>query len=236
MCSQMGQSQSLYLQDLSKFILINDSTCPITPANTTGTNQPTPLINQIPPGVEPVVLLSKQLQPDSCSLTGTNLISLANSRALTDGTVAYAVGQGPCPKCDQPTLFRWSKQKWKHQVYDSDGHRFANQHVSPAANSVHPTAKIEMRLDDDLNHYIKKHHIDYVYVFLADANLTIRQTLGIFQVHGTSLRPLVKCLIPTANPKYNLQATSSSSTWLVVVLIIIIIIAVGWYLYSQRTH
>jgi hypothetical protein len=228
----MGQSQSLRLQDLGKFILINDSTCPVTPANATGSDQSAPPIHQIPPGVEPVVLMTRQLQPDSCSLTGTNLISLSNTRASSDGSSVFALGQGPCPNCDQPSLFRWSKQKWKRQSYDSTGQRLPNH--DGTSHISRQTAKNGMTLDDDLSHYLKKYHFEYVYVLLADANLTIRQTLGIFRVHGNTLQPVAKCLIPTAQTKYNLQAQSSSTMWLVVVLIIIVIIAIGWYLYSQR--
>jgi hypothetical protein len=230
----MGQSQSLGLQDLGKFILINDSTCPVTPANSTGSDQSAPIINQIPPGVEPVVLMTRQLQPDACSLTGTNLISLSNTRASTDGASVFALGRGPCPNCDQPSLFRWSKQKWKRQSYDAMGQRLPNHDGTGMANSSRATAKTAMTLDDDLSHYLKKYHFEYVYVLLADANLTIRQTLGIFRVHGTTLKPIAKCIIPTAQTKYNLQAQSSTTTWLVVALIIIVIIAIGWYLYSQR--
>lgn len=204
----MGQSTSyLGLQNLSDFACLT------------------------PEGSAPAIFLTKNPYPNPCQLPNSSIVTLANQMKEKDGTSGFILGVGPCPQCERPTLYHWSKNQWQTKSYD---HKTHDRLDKPTRNKLDASHQRTAKINDDIIRYIKKHGINYVYLLLVDSNLNIQNTLRMYQIKGDTLESMGTCSVPSGVPEHYQQTSSSTGTIILVIIIIILLVLLVWYLSQRR--
>jgi len=184
-----------------------------------------------PEGSAPAIFLTKSPYPNPCQLPNSSIITLANQMKEKDGTSGFILGIGPCPHCEQPTLYHWSKNQWRTKSYDNKTHDRLDK---PSRQKLDASHQRNAKILDDIERYIKKHGINYVYLFLVDANLNIQNTLRMYQIKGDTLESMGTCHVPSGVPVQYQQTSNSNGTIILVIIIIIFLVILIWFL-SKRT-
>jgi len=205
--SKMGQStSSLGLKNLSDFACLT------------------------PEGSAPAIFLTKNPYPNPCQLSNSSIVTLANQMKEKDGTSGFLLGVGPCPQCEHPTLYHWSRNQWRTKSYDLKSQERMDK---PRHTKVDASHKRSAKLLDDIIRYLKKNEINYVYLLLVDGNLHIQNTLRMYQVKGDTLESMGTCAVPSGVPAQYQQTSSSSGMIILIIIIIILLVLLIWYL-SKR--
>lgn len=200
---QLNQSQAMYSR--------NDNARPYAPAGSQSRNAEwkdlAGFIFERPANAEPILLFTRNAYTDACSLVGRSIIEVANELAKKDDGVIFAIGTGPCPQCNVPTLFWWNNRDWQNA----------------AASDVDSIMKASAA-------YVVPKNLNYAYRLLGDRDLKITKVDSVFRRDGDTLQVMAGCQ-PNGEKQLQQMPNITPIWWIVIILVILFLL---WLLFFRR--
>lgn len=163
-----------------------------------------------PANSEAIILFTRTPISNPSDLVGKNIIDVAKAAGAKDNAAAFAVGQGPCPSCDKPTLFWW------------------NGNAKAWANNVIPDTASILRAVDG---YVLQQGLNNIYHLYGDKKLIITSVARTAKVSNGDITVSDGSAVKSKNLQETMTSSGAILFWIILIILIIVIL---WLLFRKK--